>query len=209
MLAIRMNLINFLFSIFKTRTLSGWKDALEDMIDRLGVSLNVEVNKNEEETLENNEQIPKTSNSNYDILDGKGSLPGTPENNNNNIRPSSVLEALDTERGVLGSANRRILQARLGGRRNSSAVDSLSRSISTAVSEKVEKDDLLSSNDKNSVIKRIAGAVDGSQFTQEMMMYLLCQIFQTTHVEQVHKWLETAPEGDKEYVVGLLRTALE
>ena len=81
----------------------------------------------------------------------------------------------------------------------------MSRSISTAVSEKVEKEFC----DKNSTIRRIAGAVDGSQFTQEMMMYLLCQIFQTTHVEQVHKWLETAPDGDKEYVVGLLRTALE
>ena len=109
---------------------------------------------------------------------------------------------------MLGSANRRILQARLGGgRRTSCSGDSLSRSISTAVSDRIEKESGFC--DKNSTIRRIAGAVDGSQFTQEMMIYLLCQIFQTTHVEQVHKWLETAPEGDKEYVVGLLRTALE
>jgi len=207
---------------------SGWKDALGNMIDRLGVSLNVDVNN--EETGENKQngekqpepisdaeshilEIPKTlqfrpstTQSNYDILAGKSFLPGTPEalKAEEKSRPSSVLEALDTERGVLGSANRRILQARLGGRRTNSG-DSLSRSISTAVSDKVEKEFC----DKNSTIRRIAGAVDGSQFTQEMMIYLLCQIFQTTHVEQVHKWLETAPEGDKEYVVGLLRTALE
>lgn len=210
----------------------GWKDALGNMIDRLGVSLNVDLNN--EETGENRGntdspqkpepmsdtnahilEIPKTlqfrpstTGSNYDILAGKGNLPGTPSQALEKSRPSSVLEALDTERGVLGSANRRILQARLGGgRRTSCSGDSLSRSISTAVSDRIEKESGFC--DKNSTIRRIAGAVDGSQFTQEMMIYLLCQIFQTTHVEQVHKWLETAPEGDKEYVVGLLRTALE
>merc|ERR1711879_35260 len=136
----------------------------------------------------------------YDILAGAGDLP-----EDDKPRPASVLEALDTERGVLGSANRRILQARLGGRK--STADSLSRSISTAVSTKIENE--VNTKEQNSIIRRIAGSVEDSHFTQEMMMYLLCQIFQTTHVEQVHKWLETAPESDREYVVGLLRTALE
>ena len=174
------------------------------LCDGLTVEVDKKVDLEQEQQISNEQDRKQTSPDSiqkYDILDGKGTLPTTPTQL---TRPSSVLEALDTERGVLGSANRRILQARLGDRSKTS--DSLSRSISTAVSSRLEANE--KDSDKNSVIRRIAGAVDKNIFTQEMMMYLLCQIFQTVHVEQVHQWLENSPERDREYVVGLLRTAL-
>ena len=218
---------------FVRTSIPTWKKSLEQMISDLGdlnmqVSLEVE-KENEKDDIRALTTIKTTRNDRTTRKKYCESLVSSCSVSQASSRPVSIMQALDdlelnktqTSPKINNKTGLKRSKSTESCRGVRSAGSIRSLGIPRSRQSKTVPNEYLDFKNKNQVnidinqlknneakkIEILSKSINGLEFTADMLMYLLCQIFQTTHERVVQEWLETASSSDKQYVVQLLKTA--